>query len=541
MPEPFLLAGRAWIPVARNTGQREFVRLCDISDPTISYLDTGRPDCDTALAEFLIGLLAVALGPEDNEEWQERYASPPDSGDLGKAFAPFADALVVDGEGPRFFQDLGELDGASFPVEALFIDAPADHFMVDARYQALSRAGAAIALLTLQTMAPSGGSGHRTSLRGGGPLTTFVVPRTQPTLWQRLWANVPAGFNATARDAPRIFPWLSGTRTSNPKDNGVDTTPQHSAEAQAFFGMPRRIRLVFEPNADRLRCDLTGEIDEVIVRTYVTRPWGTNYPSNTWHHPLSPYYRAKKGDAAMLPVHLQDARVGYRDWLGLVSSSGETEIAADNVNTFRNRRALLLGEDRKNIQLQACGYVLDNMKPLDFGEARMPLLSAGSEQRNHALDGIAAGMIEAADIVARQLASAVRQALFGKSAKVDNDSTVLSAVGNRFWAETEAEFYRIVAEAADSIGAIAADDLSDQTSGVQQRHAEPWRTAMRKVALNVFDDSAPIEDSDPERLRDVIEARKFLSMTFEGYGPGGKKMFAALGLSEPEKAKKGKS
>jgi hypothetical protein len=39
------------------------------------------------------------------------------------------------------------------------------------RFEVMSRSAAAIALLTLQTMAPSGGSGHRTSLRGGGPLS----------------------------------------------------------------------------------------------------------------------------------------------------------------------------------------------------------------------------------------------------------------------------------------------------------------------------------------------------------------------------------
>ena len=74
MPEPFSLAGRAWIPVASANGQRAFVRLCDLTSPhpldgkPIERLATGRADCDTALAEFLIGLLAVAIGPDRSEE-----------------------------------------------------------------------------------------------------------------------------------------------------------------------------------------------------------------------------------------------------------------------------------------------------------------------------------------------------------------------------------------------------------------------------------------------------------------------------------------
>jgi CRISPR system Cascade subunit CasA len=182
MPESFSLAGRPWLPVALTNGQREFVRLCDIFQPVngrpIVRVATGRPDCDISLTEFLIGLLAVAMGPKDQREWLKRYHDPPSAAEIEAALLPFAEALVLDGSGPRFFQDWAELEGGETPIEALFIDAPgnntikdnADHFVKRGRTSALSRSGAAIALLTLQTSAPLGGAGHRTSLRGGGPL-----------------------------------------------------------------------------------------------------------------------------------------------------------------------------------------------------------------------------------------------------------------------------------------------------------------------------------------------------------------------------------
>jgi CRISPR system Cascade subunit CasA len=305
MPESFSLARRAWVPVVLSNGQRERVRLCDIASDInglpISRVSTGRADCDVSLMEFLIGLLAVTMGPEDEHEWHDRYRSPPDPAAIDAAISPFIDALNLDGSGPRFFQDYEDLGDDTSPVEALFIDAPgaksvkenADHFVKRERTTVLSRAGAAIALLTLQTMAPAGGAGHRTSLRGGGPLTTLIEPprdatSSEPRLWQRLWVNVLPNLRGSPKEAKLIFPWLGPTRTSNPKEKGETTTPDHVHKAHAFFGMPRRIRLTFEPNTDRKLCDLTGEIDDAIVRSYVTRPWGTNYAGWSQGHALSP-------------------------------------------------------------------------------------------------------------------------------------------------------------------------------------------------------------------------------------------------------------
>lgn len=543
MPEPFSLAGRAWVPVASAKGQRAFVRLRDLTSPhpvdgeTIVRLATGRADCDTALAEFLIGLLAVTFGPEDTIAWKRLYVSPPTADEIEAALAPFAAALVFDGKGPRFFQDRAELEAGPTPVEALFIDAPADHFLVDLRYETLSRTGAAIALLTLQTMAPSGGAGHRTSARGGGPLTTFVMPCAQPTLWQWLWANVPLGLKPAPDELALVMPWLAATRTSNPNDGGVITTPDDGAlAAQAFFGMPRRIRLNFETNTEQRACDLTGEIDDVIVRNYVTRPWGVNYPSSAWRHPLSPYYKQKKDSPESLPVHLKSSRIGYRDWLGLVNATPDTlKRPADIVHEFRTRRANLIRGDGERINLFACGYALDNMKPLDFGEALLPLFATGSEDTDKALYDTARGMIAAAEEAAGQLTRAIRQALFGEKAKVDAGSTVLSAVATRFWSETEAPFYGSLQSLNDRLVVDAADELASIRAV-----GKDWLEAVRRSALAIFDDTAPIEDSDPERLADVITARKFLSLTFAGLTPTGGKIYTALDLPTPDKPAAGK-
>ena len=106
------------------------------------------------------------------------------TGDPRRKFARVAHAFDLDGPGPRFLQDLDPLEGADDKeIAALLIDAPgaqtlrnnADLFVKRGGAPVLSRATAAMALCTLNAYAPSGGAGHRTSLRGGGPMTTLVV------------------------------------------------------------------------------------------------------------------------------------------------------------------------------------------------------------------------------------------------------------------------------------------------------------------------------------------------------------------------------
>lgn len=559
MPERYSLLGRAWIPVALADGQRVFVRPCDISQPydtndgpkDILRIATGRPDCDVALMEFLIGLLAITMDGTGVGDWPIRYRTPPTREELEALLAPLQPAMYLDGNGARFFQDREDLDGTTTPVASLLVDAPganaikdnADHFVKRGRTSVLSRAGAATVLLTLQTAAPSGGAGHRTSLRGGGPLTTLVHPgqpeNSEPTLWQSLWSNAPDGYTAQPDDYERVFPWLVSTRVSDKA--GVATTPEDVHKAQAFFGQPRRIRLVFEPNVDARPCDLTGEIDEVVVTGYVTRPWGTNYTAWSKGHPLSPYYLPKKTDTEWLPVHLQSSRVGYRDWLGLVMDSTEgLRIAAASVHAFTERARNLGRRDQialLDCRLLVAGYAMDNMKPLDFGEALLPLIVTGSEIGDRQIRATARSLVEGAEIVAGHLVASVKLALYGPKAKADTGSTVLGPVRDRFWAETEDAFFRTLRTAAGRF--VIDGEPADEPQEARAATAEEWRNVLRRHALAIFDDTAPIEDADGDRIQHVIEGRKWLGLMLEGSGPTGRKLFDKLHLVLPDTGTRG--
>ena len=202
------------------------------------------------------------------------------------------------------------------------------------------------------------------------------MPDQPVPLWHQLWANVfwDDGWDDPSERPERVFPWLAPTRVS---DKGQVTTPEDVHPAQAFWGMPRRIRLDFEANEDGAPCDLTGAVDAVVVRTYRTRPHGTNYAAWSLGHPLTPYYRSKPTDPEWLPVHPQPGRLGYRDWVGLVlgdaDGNASTRAPAAAVVQAEKRLGRMAQEVRRGTRLHAAGYDMDNMKPRGFVESEMPV------------------------------------------------------------------------------------------------------------------------------------------------------------------------
>lgn len=539
----FNLITTAWIPLVRSSGSREVVRPADLTlgietDPFVD-IDWPRPDLRCATLEFLIGLLALACPPREIDDWIERWEVPPSVSDLEAALTPLRDAFAFDGDGPRAYQDFEDLAAEPNSVEALLIESPgaqtvrnnAALLVKPGRIGVLSRASAAGALMTLQTMAPAGGAGIRTSLRGGGPLTTLVVPSGRASLWHRLWANVPAGGEAAERASlPRVFPWLVPTRVSG-KD-GHTTTPVDVDELQMFFGMPRRVRLDFEPNVERVACDLSGEIDDVIVRTYRTRPHGTNYDAWGGRHPLTPHYRSKPGDPVLYPVHGQSGRMGYRQWVAMLYGDAEkTRAPAACVSLFMAQRIWALGPGERDFRLVAAGYDMDNMKARAFVEAETPEIVAPEGD----VEGIAEkarGLVKAASVAAVCLNQALKLALYGDGAEVGNDKTPVASARERFWADTNDSFF-------DVLNAVAAGVADADAVAGEPPYARVWQRVLRTAALSVFDDTAPMSDATSNDVKRVIDGRRFLVGALTGYGKQGKEFLASLKLPLPEtKARK---
>ena len=180
-----------WIPVLCTNN--DVIRIApheltlQIDSNPIVKLHASRPDFNGALAQFLVGLLQTALPELSASQWRKWAALPPTSDELKKIFSPLSAHFDLLGDGVRFMQDLDLREGEAKPIAALLIEQPgqqtleqnADHFIKRDQINGLCPSCAATALFTLQTNAPAGGAGHRTSMRGGGPLTTLLISTNQ--------------------------------------------------------------------------------------------------------------------------------------------------------------------------------------------------------------------------------------------------------------------------------------------------------------------------------------------------------------------------
>ena len=134
-----------WIPIRRASGAVDRIAPHEITeridtDPVLA-LDAPRPDFNGALIQFLIGLVQTAWVRADRFwDRDEMLWSPPAPNELEQMFAPLKEAFHLDGDGPRFMQDL-TLRSKDKPtrndISALLIDFPgaqaieknADHFV----------------------------------------------------------------------------------------------------------------------------------------------------------------------------------------------------------------------------------------------------------------------------------------------------------------------------------------------------------------------------------------------------------------------------
>ncbi|MCB1387905.1 MAG: type I-E CRISPR-associated protein Cse1/CasA [Rhodobacteraceae bacterium] len=477
-----------WIPVLDTAGMRRIIAPWQMADPALVRPDWPRADLNLACLEFLIGLVFLADPPEDAEDWEDRADPDPDR--LRARLEPFAPAFNLTGEGPLFLQDLDPLPGEANPPDMLFIDSAgaqtaknnADLMVRRGRYPSLDPALAAMALYAFQAHAPSGGAGNRTSMRGGGPMVTLVDPGAG--LWSLVWANVPDGRPGAMGD----LPWMRRTVVS---DTGDVVLPPDGRVfgVEAFFGMPRRLRLV----------EAEGWITGVIQR-----PYGTNYAK--WMHPLTPHYRMKAGEE-WLPKHPRAGHFGYRNWLGVLADErgGNTECAL----VLRQWRARGRGG-----HVRVAGWAMDNMKPRDFILSQQPVVELPSEAADRLL-----GMIAAAEQAGVALRGALEPVLAGGETR--------EAEREAFFIATEDPFrirFDALKAGADP-GAVAAAWLGD----------------LRAQAMRQFEALAlpglPARETDA--IARIVQARGYLAAAFKGYGKQGGAMFDALGLDKP--ARKGRA
>ena len=455
---PLNLIRDEWIPALKN-GKRVLIRPDQVADPEVSALAWQRSDFNLACLEFLIGLLSMACPPKDEAEWHAQLNSP-DSNRLRESLWNFGDYFDLVSDGPCFLQDFEKFEKTAKEaeiksVDMLFLDSAggatalknADLAVKRKRFSSLSLSDAAMALYTLQSFAPSGGAGNRTSVRGGGPLTTLVMlvddHKAKLILWRMVYANVLLGKPLDPSQAKTALPWLRPTRTS---EKNQTVTPDCTHEAEAYFGMPRRIRLVVGEN---------NRVQGVVQKNY-----GTNYAF--WDHPLSPYHRKGTDEQEWLPALTKPGRLSYKNWMGVTMSSGSgpdaTSRLAKVVRACRNRVRM------PDYELLVGGWAMDNMKPRDFTLDIVPAFPGLDEQGQDRVRQL----VEAADVASNSLRKSLKTAL-------RLDGSAGHVIVESFFHSTEEDFKRSVRSIINGSGEEVEED---------------WFDKLRKHSIDVFDESA---------------------------------------------------
>lgn len=502
---PVNLISTPWLPVRfkdRTTGKLAPVNL---ADENVIDIAAPRADLQGAAWQFLLGLLQCSIAPKDREGWEDVWEEGLEAVQLREALLHLEHAFQFGAESPSFMQDFDSLGGEKVSIASLLPEIPGaqatkfnkDHFIKRGVTEQFCPHCAALALFSLQLNAPAGGKGYRTGLRGGGPMTTLIELQEyqgnkQTPLWRKLWLNVmpqdesdlslPDNYDAS------VFPWLAPTRTS--EKTGAVVTPEQVNKLQAYWGMPRRIRIDFNSTTVG-DCDICGEHNDALLSVMTVKNYGANYVM--WRHPLTPYRLPLKEGSEPYSVKPQPGGLVWRDWLGLIAE-GKTEIN----NEFPAQVVRLFNANRPEhitVGLWGFGYDFDNMKVRCWYEHHFPLLLNKKTCQMPKLR-------QAAQNASRTLSllrSALKEAWFSDPKGARGD---FSFVDIDFWNQTQNRFLMLV-------GKIEGNEDPDELLSKWQK--EIWLFARRYFDDRIF--TNPYEAINMKRVMDA--RRKYFTTSAE--------------------------
>lgn len=477
----------SWIPVLNQDGNRATIKPAQLADPNVMELDLPRLDFQGAAYQLLIGLLQTTFAPADVDEWMDYYDNPPSEDDLQLAFDDVIHAFHVDGDDARFMQDFDTLEHISSTnsVANLLIEAPGgntlklnkDFFIKRDLVEQLSLPMAALALFTLQINAPSGGVGHRTGLRGGGPMTTLIRPDdTDSTLWQKLWWNVINRETLSYPDPDfsdgSVFPWLAETRVSDKTGEPIYRDEVHPLHI--YWAMPRRIRLIIdtpsdEQSASDLIDDVTGEPCLQVVSQYRTQNYGHNYEGDWSPHPITPYRNnPKKPDDTPFSIKAQPGGINYKLWHMLTFTGNEKDSGFVRAEVLDHANEIHEASDGviSASGLWAFSYDMDNMKARGFYSKELPIYHIPSSQQTQLLETVLK-LHELTDSIIKQLRNSIKYSWMSERQAKDSKGD-MSMIDTMFWQRSEPLFFSAVENAVNNGGKLTPTAAIDWLSKISK-------------------------------------------------------------------------
>jgi CRISPR system Cascade subunit CasA len=500
-----------WLPMRLQDGSDQLLPISHICRTDVIDFALPRADFQGAAYQFAIGLLQTVFAPENQSQWVKYFMDAPSQASLEESLKKVEHAFFGEGDGPLFMQDYDLLaEQKPTTVAGLLIEAPGengiknntDHFIKRGVGEQISLGMALLALFALQINAPSGGVGHRVGLRGGGPLTSIILPSVaSATLWQKLWLNVVNRETWVYAEADfsdgSVFPWLAETRTSEKKGSEIYADSVHPLHM--FWAMPRRIRL--EVQEQEGVCQITGHKVTRLVTDYRTKNYGHNY-SGQWNHPLTPYKGdPKKPDAEWLSAKGQPGGIHYKNWDALSFSSDSAAqhcalvVSHFEAVSYHNRRLF------KDIRprLWVFGYDMDNMKARCWYSTTMPLFQFDPQDQDVLLNEVKRLQKISSDML-WNLRTQVKTAWFERPSDAKGD---MSFIDLEFWQRTEAIFFSAIGQLMTAV--------ENEEEKLPAEAARDWLRKLQITVIDLFDEYALSELISERSMEKRITARRALS------------------------------
>lgn len=482
----FNLIDEKWIPVIRSSGSVSKVAPWEISgqsDPPVKVYFT-RPDFNSAVTQFLIGLVQTVMTPPSEDDWLDMLENPPSTVVLKEKMEAVRDAFeLIDDEHP--FMQEPEIDGSK-SIDSLIITTPGENtiklnkdFFIKHKTgdSCLCMSCTAAAVYTMQALAPMGGSGYASSIRGSSPLTTIIEGKN---LMTTVLLNILSNDNLGGEPSDLVFPWMQEQRPSELFSS--DNDPR-----MVYWTTVRRLKL---GDVVQGRCMLCGEEgDSVSVFDGVKK--GTAFKN--WEHPLCPYYH----DASEIkPVRVSENIGHFNQWSYMIYEGLSDVKPSKTVSQLRrNRRDISEILGRKQTRLWINGYLNDQALVRGWKELRQPITMDYDEKQELVLIKTISYLIILSDYGLKQLVASLK-ILYGSRDPNHKNPTVRipDSVKEDYWSACDSGFDRALSRA-----------LSDDMEVI----LKDWGQFLRQTTISILDECA--ESIPLDYYSNVARSRKKLS------------------------------
>lgn len=470
----FNLIDEKWIPVICRSGNIRMIAPWEISDSTDEPIKLmfGRPDMNSAVTQFLIGLVQTAMAPEDDDAWLDMLESIPSPEQFKNEMMRYHDYFELIDEKQPFMQETNINDVKD--VFSLLIGSPGENTLKlnkDFFIKRINDSGSlclpctAAALYTMQSMAPQGGSGYKSSLRGGSPLTTMVEGSN---LAISIILNLIPKNQFELNSEKTIFPW-----TMKPMES-VQPTNNHAA--MVFWATPRRICLNNPEPGECMICKSKG----MVIKSYNEVNKGSSYID--WKHPLCPYYQNKENK--LFPVATKTDLGHLNQWTSLAyTTSPTTHPAAVILHLHELSQDVedILGKN--TISFWMSGYENKSARIISWKDAREPLIINRTEKEKSNMIANLIGIVKLTEYGEKELDSSIKRMMKYK----------MPSMIDSYWNLCDLEFNRLLPSIPDS----EYDDL-----------IKSWSESVRNSCIHIFDELAELIPLD--RYSDASKSRALL-------------------------------